>query len=178
MLHIPKTDDYLKISTDEEVKDFVAIKFSEYFKFVRAEQNLRKVAKLLYIFLTTPDEVKKYVQSNSSNNCRHHYNVEILNIFDRELQLIITNPVIKNKLKELLSEFKKFKVQTILVLDYMKKKDLKIFHSSAKLIASDSDIDEAFKSMHQNIMIKIKNYASKDLIVLHVIIMHSKISEC
>ena len=81
MLHIPKIDDYLKISTDEEVKGFVATKFSEYFKFVR-EQNLRKVAKLLYIFLTTPDEVKKYVQSNSSDNCRHHYNVEILNIFD------------------------------------------------------------------------------------------------
>ena len=100
MLHIPKIDDYLKISTDEEVKDFVAIKFSEYFKFVREEQNLRKVAKLLYIFPTTPDKVKKYVQSNSSDNCRHHYNVEILNIFDQELQLITTKPVIKNKLKE------------------------------------------------------------------------------
>ena len=32
MLHIPKIDDYLKILTDEEVKDFVAISFSEYFK--------------------------------------------------------------------------------------------------------------------------------------------------
>ena len=59
--------------------------------------------------------------------------------------------MIKNKLKELLSELKKFKVQTILVLDYKKRNDRKIFHSSAKLIASDSDIDEAFKSMHQSI---------------------------
>ena len=33
---------------------------------------------------------------------------------------------------------------------------------SAKLIASDSDIDEAFKSMHQIIMTKIKHYAYED----------------
>ena len=52
MLHIPKIDDYLKIFTDEEVKDFAAINFNEYFKSIR-EENLRKVAKLLYIFLTT-----------------------------------------------------------------------------------------------------------------------------
>ena len=32
MLHIPKIDDYLKILTDDEVKDFVVINFDEYFK--------------------------------------------------------------------------------------------------------------------------------------------------
>ena len=72
MLHIPKIDDNLKILTDDEVKDFVAINFSEYFKFTREklysklneEQNLRKVAKLLYIFLTTPDEIEKYANMN------------------------------------------------------------------------------------------------------------------
>ena len=37
---------------------------------------------------------------------------------------------------------------TILVLDYKKQDNCKIFNSSAILIASDSDIDEAFKSMH------------------------------
>ena len=58
-----------------------------------------------------------------------------------------------------------------LVLDYKKRNDCKIFHSSAKL--SDSGIDEAFKSMHQIIMTKIKNYASEDRIVLDVIIKHS-----
>ena len=42
----------------------------------------------------------------------------------------------KNKLKELLSELKRFKVHTILVLNY-KKRNHKIFHSSAKLIAND-----------------------------------------
>ena len=88
------------------------------------------------------------MESNSSHNCIHHYNVEIFNIFDPEIQLINTKPVIKNKLKELLSELKKFKVQAILLLDYKKRNDCKIFHSSAKPIASDSDIDEAFKYMY------------------------------
>ena len=82
MLYILKIDDYLKILTDEEVKDFVAINFSEYFKSIKEEQNLRKVAKFLYIFLTTPNEVEKYVQPNSYHNCIHHNNVEILNLFN------------------------------------------------------------------------------------------------
>ena len=62
------------------------------------------------MFLTTIDEVEKYVQSNSSDNCICCYKVEILNLFDPELQLIKTKQVIKNKLKESLSELKKFKV--------------------------------------------------------------------
>ena len=52
--------------TDEEEKDFLAINFSEYFKSAKEklysklnkEQNLRKVTKLLNIFLTTIDEVE------------------------------------------------------------------------------------------------------------------------
>ena len=60
MFYIPKIDDYLKILTDQEIKDFVAISFSEYFKSIREEQNLRKVAKSLYFFLTKSDEVKKF----------------------------------------------------------------------------------------------------------------------
>ena len=104
-MDIPKIDDYVEILTDEEVKDFVTINFSEYFKSTSEEQNLRKVAKPLYIFLTTPDEV----ELNSSDNCICHYKVEILNLFNPELQLINTKPVIKNKLKGLLNELKKFR---------------------------------------------------------------------
>ena len=55
----------------------------------------------------------------------------------------------------------------------MRKELIKIFHSSAKLIASDSDIDEAFISIHQSIVAKIINHASEDCIVLDVIIKHS-----
>ena len=166
MLHIPKTDDDLKILTDEEVKDFVAITYSEYFKSIKEEQNLRKVAKLLHIFLTKPDKVENY------DNCIHRYDVEILNLFDPQLQLVKTKSMIKSKLKELLSELKKFKVLTILVLNCKKKNDRKIFHSSTKLITSDLDIDEAFNSMYQSIMTKIKNYAYEDWIILDVIIKH------
>ena len=173
MLCIPKIDDYLKILADEEVKGFVRVNFTEYFKSIREklysklneELNLRKVAKSFYIFQTATDEVEKYVeimQSNSSDNYIRGYNVEILNIFDPELNLINTKPMIKNKLKELFV-----------------KVDRKTFHSRAKLIASDSNIDKAFKSMHQSIMKKIKNYDCKDWVVLDVIIKQSiKIFEC
>ena len=81
--------------------------------------------------------------------------------------------MIKIKLKEFLSELKKFKVEAILIVDYKKRNDCKIFHSSAKVVASDSDIDEALKSIHQSIMTKIKNYVSEDWIVFDVIIKRS-----
>ena len=77
------------------------------------------------------------MQSNSSDNCISLFNVEILNVFDPELQLTNVKPMIKNKLKELLSELEKFKVQAILFLDYKKRNNRKIFLSSAKLIASN-----------------------------------------
>ena len=48
----------------------------------------------------------------------------------------------------MLTDLKKFNVQSILVLEYKKKNDCKTFHSSAQQIASDSDIEEGFKSMH------------------------------
>ena len=87
--------------------------------------------------------------------------------------------MIRNKLEGLLSELKKFKVYKVLALESKKKNDQKIFHSSEKRIASDSDIDETFKSMLQSTMKKTKNYASKDCIVLDLIIKHSvKILQC
>ena len=68
-----------------------------------------------------------------------------MNLFDPELQLVNTKPVIKKNKRIVNLNF--FKVQIILILDY-KKNDREIFHSSAKLIASDSDNDEAFKPIH------------------------------
>ena len=82
------------------------------------EQNHRKVSKFLYNFLTTPDEVEKYVeimQSKSYDKYVHCFDIGILNPFDIELQLINTKPIIINKLIELISVFEKFKFQTILV---------------------------------------------------------------
>ena len=116
-MYIPKIDDYLEILTDKEVRDFVAINFSEYFQSRREQKkNVRKVAKSLHIFLTTPNEVEKYVPTNSSHNRIHHYNVEIFSLFDSELQL-----------KKLFKKLKKLKVQTVLVLDYEQRNEHKIF---------------------------------------------------
>ena len=51
------------------------------------------------------------MQSNSFNNCVYRYNTDILNVFEPELQLINTKQMIKNKLKELLSELKMLKLR-------------------------------------------------------------------
>ena len=44
-------------------------------------------------------------QLSSSNNCVHGQHIDILNLFDPELKLINTKPIIKNKLKEFLGKF-------------------------------------------------------------------------
>ena len=70
MLYTPKIDDYIKILTDDEVKDFVVINFTKYFTSTRKklhsklseEQNLRKIAESLYIFPTTHYEEEKYAK--------------------------------------------------------------------------------------------------------------------
>ena len=77
---MPIIDNYLTILTDEEVKYFVAINISKYFKSIIEEQNYRNVVRLLCIYLVTTDKVEKHVQPNSSGNCVHCYKVEILNV--------------------------------------------------------------------------------------------------
>ena len=71
--------------------------------------RLRKLFESLYIFLTISGQVEKYfaiiMHSNSSDSCVYYYNVQILNFFDPEVQMI-TKPMIKNKLNELLSKLK------------------------------------------------------------------------
>ena len=80
------------------------------------------------------------MQTSSSDSCICNYNIKILNLFNPELQLINNKPIIKNKFKKLLSELINVKLPSVLVLGYKKRNDLKIFHSSSKPIASDSDI--------------------------------------
>ena len=86
------------------------------------------------------------MQSKSSDKHVCCSGIEIFNLFDSEfhyfkISLINTKPIFKNKSKELLSELKKFKFQTILVLEYKKRKDRKIFKSGTKLVARNSDVD-------------------------------------
>ena len=64
MLYISKIDDYyLEVLTDKKLKDFVAVNFNEYYKSIGEKKCLRKVAKSLYIFLTTTNELEKYEQA-------------------------------------------------------------------------------------------------------------------
>ena len=49
------------------------------------------------------------MQLRSYDNCICDSNIEVLNLFDPKLQLINTKPIIKNKLKEFLSELKELK---------------------------------------------------------------------
>ena len=49
------------------------------------------------------------MQSNSSDDCIHRYDVEIVNIFDPESQLMNTKPMIKNKSKKVPSELKRLR---------------------------------------------------------------------
>ena len=109
MLYIPKIGDYIKILTDGEMNDSVAINFNVYFKSTREKcysklnekQIHRKVANRFISFATLGEAEKyaKMIQLDSSDNCIHYYNVEILKIFDPELQLINIKPMIEIKLK-------------------------------------------------------------------------------
>ena len=116
------------------------------------------------------------VQSSSSDNCLHHYNVKILNLFNPEL-LTLEWLTLKQRLK---INWKNYQMSCkSLKFRQSKKSDCKVFDSSAKLIASDSDNYGEFKSMYQSIITKIKRYAREDWIVLDVIVKHSiKIFEC
>ena len=105
------------------------------------------------------------MQSRSYDNWVCAYNIKALNLFDPELQLINTKPVIKNILKGLLGELKKFKVHTNLLFKNKKINDHKpmhkIFHPTAKLLLNDSDINKAFRSLNQSAMTKIKNLSQQ-----------------
>ena len=72
------------------------------------------------------------------------------------MPLINNETITRNKLKEFGTDLKNFKVQVKIVSEYNKKNDVKTFHSSVKLIASDSEIKEAFKSMHGSTFTKNK----------------------
>ena len=79
-MYIPKTDDYLKSLTDDEVNVLVNV-----LNVQKKNCILNFVMSKILEKLTTPDEVEKYVKimrSNSSDNYVHHYNVRILYLFD------------------------------------------------------------------------------------------------
>ena len=99
-------------------------------------------------------EAKTMMQSSSADDCVCVYNIEILNLFDPELQLNNTKPVIKINLKDLLADLKKFKVQTILVLENNNKDDQKsirkLFHSLLMIQTLIKHFDQCTKALQGN----------------------------
>ena len=91
------------------MKDFVVINFGKSFKSEKMcsklseKGNLRKVVKLLYIFIATPDEVGKYGET-SSDKYICPYNVKILNLFYPALQLI---NIKQRQIKRIIKRFEK-----------------------------------------------------------------------
>ena len=71
-----------------------------------------KIFEWKYEKITKPSRIFKGYASS--------YNVEVLNSFNPELQLNDTESVITNKLIDLLSELKRFKFVTTIVLEFKK----------------------------------------------------------
>ena len=112
MYYIPKIGDYLKVVTNNEVKEFLVINFDEYFNSTREKLNFNQVRNIILERCGTSNEVHKYaeaMQLSSFDNCVCHYNTKIRNLFDANLQLINATPIIKNKSNKLLSELKSLK---------------------------------------------------------------------
>ena len=104
MFCIPKIDDYSKILTDDEVKDFAVTTFGEYFKSaneklyskLNKEQTLRKIAELPYMNCLM--KLKNMLRwCNQVILIMLYVIIQILNLFDPGLQLINTKPIIKFK---------------------------------------------------------------------------------
>ena len=80
------------------------------------------------------------------------YHVEILNSFGPELQLKDTESAIKNKLIDLLTQLKGFKLVTTLVFKKTESDDKTIYdnfylQSKAEAVINESDIDDVFESI-------------------------------
>ena len=88
------------------------------------EQNLRKVAGWLYIFLATPVEVmmREMMQSCYSDNYEYIFNIKDLNLSNPDLQLANTKTMSKNNIRELSSELKNLYVQSKVILTVSEEK--------------------------------------------------------
>ena len=108
--------------------------------------------------------VKITKQAHAFKRFPSSYNVETLNFFNPELELINTESEIKSKLIELLIQLKGFKFLTTLVLVF-KKIDKKwrknkynsfYLHSKAETSTNESDIDNVFQSIYTTITSNIQ----------------------
>ena len=98
-------------------------------------------------------------QSPALKGYANSHNVEILKSLNPELQLKDTEPVIKSKLIDLLTELKGFKFVATLVLELKKiqsddktKYDTFYSNSKAETIVNESEIDDVFELTYNTII--------------------------
>ena len=103
--------------------------------------------------------VKITKQAHAFKGFASNYNVEILNSFNPELQLIDTESAIKSKLIELSTQLKNFKFVATLVLVFKKigsedKTEYHTFYLNSKpeIIINESDIHDVFQSIYTTIL--------------------------
>ena len=58
------------------------------------------------------------MQSRTTGDCVHFYNIEISNPFNLELELINSKPVVKKQIRRCVKKLKMFKIQSTLILEY------------------------------------------------------------
>ena len=102
-------------------------------------------------------------QSNAYEGYANTYSIEVLNSFNLQLQLKDTVSAIKNKLIDLLSEMKRFKLVTKLVLEftYIENDDKTIYNrfcvnSKVKIVINESDTKAILESICSTIMSSIQ----------------------
>lgn len=101
--------------------------------------------------------------------CKYICKVEVLSYVNPELQLKITEFVIRNKMKELLAELKDFTFEMTLFFLLFKKIDERkygTFYSPWKTeaIINDCDIDAEFESIYTTIISNIQKSLEKGLV--------------
>ena len=102
-------------------------------------------------------------QFNAYEGYANTYSIEVLNSFNLQLQLKDTVSAIKNKLIDLLSEMKRFKLVTKLVLEftYIENDDKTIYNrfcvnSKVKIVINESDTKAILESICSTIMSSIQ----------------------
>ena len=97
-------------------------------------------------------------QSPALKGYANSYNVEILKSLNPELQLKDTEPVIKSKLIDLLTQLKGFKFVATLVLEFKKiqsdDKTKYTFYSNSKAetIVNESEVDDVFELTYNTVI--------------------------
>ena len=107
-------------------------------------------------------------RAHSFKGCASSYNNEILNFFNRGIQLKDTESKIKNKLIKILTELRGFKFVTTLALRLKKresddktKHDIFYSHLKRETIINESNIDDVFESTYITAISNIQKFLGK-----------------